>query len=362
MSGLRLLDPLPPELLRLDALHLLRELGGPTLARLPARASVGASDGPSVGAVAPQARDRAVVVVQHGDERTGLDALLTVLREEPALPYDLHVLFGNVEAALVPPGFARRMLPHQADMNRAWFEEGEAGGGHDTVSVAAREALVRLRALDLAAVVDLHNTTGDNPFHAIVATDDAADRGLAALFTPLIVRWDQHLHTLLEGLRGHCVATTVECGRVGTEASHAFAVAGLRRFLAEPDPGALAAPTDARVLGRMRRVIVDPGASLRFGGVDTVDPRLTADVVIAADVEGRNGVGQDPGWLLATVRPGHERSLRVIDIDGSDVSDALLTIERGEVRVRTATTPLMMTRSVAAARADCLTYLLDRSV
>ena len=112
----------------------------------------------------------------------------------------------------------------------------------------------------------------------------------------------------------------------------------------------------------MRRVIVDPTATLAFGGVDASDGRLAADVVVAADVEARNGVGQDPGWLLATVRPGHERSLRVRDIDGTDVTDALLSVERGEVRVRTGTTPLMMTGSVAAARADCLTYLLDRGV
>lgn len=351
MSGLRLLDPLPPELLRSDAPTLLATLGGPTLARVP-----------GTGTPAHSARPRGVAVLQHGDERTGLDALLTVLRDDPPLPYDLHVLFGNVEAALAPPGFAHRMLAHQADMNRAWFEDGEPGRGHDTVSVAAREALRRLRDLDLAAVVDLHNTTGDNPYHAIVATDDAATRALAALFTPLIVRWDQQLHTLLEGLRGHCVAVTVECGRAGSDAAHDFAVAGLRRYLAAPDPAALAAPDDVRVLRRMRRVIVDPTATLAFGGVDASDGRLAADVVVAADVEARNGVGQDPGWLLATVRPGHERSLRVRDIDGTDVTDALLSVERGEVRVRTGTTPLMMTGSVAAARADCLTYLLDRGV
>ena len=346
MTGLRLLDPIGPELLRLDADALLAELGGPTLARLP-----------GTGDEAP----RAVVVLQHGDERTGLDALLSVLPELPALPYDLHVLFGNVEAALEPPGFAHRMLPHQSDMNRSWHAPGEDGGGHDAVAAAAREALVRLRALPLRALVDLHNTTGENPFHAIVATDDPLDVGLAALFTPLVIRWDQHLHTILEAMRGHCVATTIECGRVGNPAALPFAIDGLRRFLAASEPDALPVPPDTRVLSRMRRVIVDPGATLRFGGRDTADPRLAADVVVAEGVELRNGIEQRPGWLLATVRPGHERSVRVIDTDGSDVTDELLTVELGEVRVIEETTPLMMTRSVAAARADCLTYLLGRA-
>jgi len=353
VSVLRLIDPIGPELLRLDPFDLLTELGGPTLARLP-----GAGKG----------RPRAVVVLQHGDERTGLDALLTVLRDHPPLAYDLHLLFGNVEAALAAPGFAHRMLSHQPDMNRAWFDDGERGGGQDRLSVATREALRHLRSLDLAALIDLHNTTGDNPFHAVVAVKHAANVGLAALFTPLVVLWDQRRHTLLEALRSHCVAATVECGLAGTDRSLAFAVDGLRRFLATPHPDAIPVPPDVHLLSRMRRVEIAPESSLRFGGARARRPRPAADpsvdddadVVIAADADGRNGEEQDPGWLLATVRPGHEDAVRVIDTDGTDVTDRLLVTVDGEVRVRVATTPLMMTRTVAATRADCLTYLLER--
>jgi hypothetical protein len=353
VSVLRLIDPIGPELLRLDAWSLLNELGGPTLARLPG---------------AGLARPRAVVVLQHGDERSGLDALLTVLRDHPPLDHDLYVLFGNVEAALAAPGFAHRMLSHQPDMNRAWFDDGEQGAGHDRLSVATREALRHLRTLDLSALIDLHNTTGDNPFHALVAVQDSAHVGLAALFTPLVVRWDQRRHTLMEALRGHYVAATVECGLAGTERSLAFAIDGLRRFLAASDPDVLPVPPDVHLLSRMRRVEIAPEASLRFGGARARLPRAVADpaadddadVVIAADVELRNGQEQEPGWLLATVRQGSEHAVRVVDTDGSDVTDELLVTVDGEVRVRVATTPLMMTRTVAATRADCLTYLLER--
>lgn len=353
MSVLRHLDPIGPELLRLDSWSLLEALGGPTLARLP-----------GVGT----ARPRAIVVLQHGDERTGLDALLEVLRDHPPLDFDLHVLFGNVEAALAAPGFAHRMLSFQPDMNRSWFDDGEPGGGHDRLSIATREALHHLRALDLSALIDLHNTTGENPFHALVAVQHAADIGLAALFTPLVVLWDQRRHTLLEALHGHCVAATIECGLAGTDRSLAFAVDGLRRFLAAPDPDALPVPPDVHLLSRMRRVEIAPDASLRFGGARarrhraSADPDVDddADVVIAAGADLRNGEEQDPGWLLATVRNGREDAVRVVDTDGRDVTDELLTVVEGEVRVKVATTPLMMTRTVAATRADCLTYLLER--
>jgi hypothetical protein len=235
-AGLQVLDPVDPDHLELDAWTLLGRLGRPTLLRVPAV-------DPD-----PAWRPRAVVVLQHGDEHTGLDALLRVLREDPPRPYDLHVLVGNVTAALAPPGFAHRMLPGQPDMNRAWRPDGTVEVPDDPLSVATREALRRLRALDLAALVDLHNTTGANPFHALVARTGPAELELAALFTTTVVEWDQRRHTLMEALADRCPCVSVECGLAGPQASLAFAVDGLRRYLGAPDPGALGTRTRVELL------------------------------------------------------------------------------------------------------------------
>ncbi|MEY3072367.1 MAG: hypothetical protein RLZZ353_563 [Actinomycetota bacterium] len=343
-AGLQVLDPVDPDLLELDAWTLLGRLGRPTLLRVPAV-------DPD-----PAWRPRAVVVLQHGDEHTGLDALLRVLREDPPRPYDLHVLVGNVTAALAPPGFAHRMLPGQPDMNRAWRPDGTVEVPDDPLSVATREALRRLRALDLAALVDLHNTTGANPFHALVARTGAAELELAALFTTTVVEWDQRRHTLMEALADRCPCVSVECGLAGPQASLAFAVDGLRRYLGAPDPGALGTRTRVELLGRMRRVELEPGVRLRFGG----DLDDEVDLVVVADADRRNGVHQEPGWTLGAYRPDEPRPLRVVDTDGTDVTDELLAFEDGTIRVVAPATPLMMTRTVAAARADCLTYLLAR--
>jgi succinylglutamate desuccinylase len=341
VSVLRLLDPIGPELLRLDSWTLLNQLGGPTLARLP-----GTGD----------ARPRAIVVLQHGDEHSGLDALLEVLRGHPPLPYDLHLLFGNVEAALAPPGFAHRMLPGQPDMNRAWRPDGTVEIGDDPLSVATREAMRHLRALDLAAVVDLHNTTGANPYHALVAAPTPAAIELAALFTTLVIVWDQQRHTLMEALHDHCPTVGVECGLAGPASSVAFAVDGLRRFLAAPDPTEPESRTHVELLSRMRRIEVEPTVRFRFGGA--LDDEV--DLIVTADTDRRNGIHQEPGWLLGTFRPGAPPPLRAIDVDGRDVTAELLDMRGGTVRVVAPGTPMMMTRTVAAARADCLTYLLTR--
>ena len=342
--GLRVLDPVDPALLTLDAWALLGRLGGPTLLRVPAVDTD------------PAWRPRGVVVLQHGDEHTGLDALLQVLRHDPPRPYDLHVLIGNVAAALESPGFAHRMLPGQPDMNRAWRPDGTVEVPDDPLSVATREALRRLRALDLAALVDLHNTTGANPFHALVARTGAAELELAALFTTTVVEWDQRRHTLMEAMADRCPCVSVECGLAGPQASLAFAVDGLRRYLGVPDPGALATRTRVELLGRMRRIELEPGVRLRFGG--EVDDEV--DLVVVADADRRNGVHQEAGWTLGSYRPEDPPPLRAVDTDGTDVTDELLAFEDGTIRVVAAGTPLMMTRTVAAARADCLTYLLAR--
>jgi hypothetical protein len=343
--GLRVLDPVDPALLELDAWALLHELGGPTLLRVPAATPD------------PAWRPRAVVVLQHGDEHTGLNALLHVLRHDPPRAYDLYVLVGNVAAALEPPGFAHRMLPGQPDMNRAWRPDGTVEVPDDPLSVATRAALRRLRDLDLAALVDLHNTTGANPFHALVARTGAAELELAALFTTTVVVWDQRRHTLMEAMADRCPCVSVECGLAGPQASLAFAVDGLRRYLGAPDPGALGTRTRIDLLGRMRRVELEPGVRLRFGG--ELDDEV--DLVVVADAERRNGVHQEAGWTLGRYRADDPLPLRAVDTDGSDVTTELLAFDAdGTIRVVAPATPLMMTRTVAAARADCLTYLLAR--
>jgi len=160
---------------------------------------------------------------------------------------------------------------------------------------------------------------------------------------------------MMETIGQHCPSVAVECGLAGPEASLAFAVDGLRRFLAAPDPEDLPRP-DVDLLGRMRRIELVDGVRFRFGG--TLDDEI--DLIITVDADRRNGIAQPAGWTLGTYRPGAPRPLRAVDVDGTDVTDQLLRFAGGTIDVIADGTPLMMTRTVAAARADCLTYLLAR--
>jgi hypothetical protein len=277
----------PPGLLELSPRRFLRELGTTTWMRLP-----GSGDEPA----------RAVVTLLHGDESTGLEALLTVLRRRQRYPFDLHVVVGNVEAALHGSGFAHRFLDGQEDGNRVWERPVPADASPQRR--AADAVLDDLLATPLAGLIDLHNTTGANPFHGLVTDDDPASLDLATRFTTTLVRWDLGAGTILEAVAPLAPAAAVECGLPGRHASTAFAVDGLRRFLGPP-PGAIP-PPDHDLISDLRRVTVRPEVRFRFGGA----PDRETDLTLVPDGDASNLRGSPPGTSSATSGRGHRSRSR----------------------------------------------------
>ncbi|MTV26483.1 hypothetical protein FTX61_13830 [Nitriliruptoraceae bacterium ZYF776] len=329
-------DGPPAGLLDLDEVALLRELGGPTWLRLP-----------GTGELPP----RAVVTLLHGDEPTGLRALLRVLRRRGGRPhpFDLHVVVGNVEAALAGPGFAHRYLDGQPDLNRIWG----AGGGDHPLHRAAEGILGDLLDAPLASLVDVHNTTGDNPFYAIVPEVTPASLNLATLFTSTVLRWDLGAATLMEAVADRCPAIAVECGLATRPASLRFAVDALRRYLGEatiPDDRVV---RDLDLVGDLRRIELRDDARLRFGGA--LDDGV--DLVVVPDADLHNFESVPAGHPLGWVHPDRPLPVVVLDRAGRDVTSHELAVERGQLVTARPAVPVMMTRTVEAARKDCLTYL-----
>jgi hypothetical protein len=327
-------DGLPDDLLVLDEVALLKELGRPTLIRVPGTGTW---------------RPRAVATLLHGDESTGFQAILRVLRRRRTYPFDLYVIIGNVQAALAPPGFGHRFLDDQEDLNRIW------GLGQPTTSqrLAADAILAELRAADLESLVDIHNNTGDNPFYAIVTLETPEVINLATLFTTTLLRWDLEVHTLMEAMHDRCPAIAVECGLPGRPESLAFAVDAIRRYLgAEPLTGHQVL-RDHDLLGGLVRVTVRPEVRFRFGG----DPDDEVDLALDRDLDVHNFVEVPAGTLLGTVHPGASSPLTAIDADERDVTDEYVDVQGQAVVLSRTATPVMVTRTVEAARKDCLFYL-----
>ncbi len=327
-------DGLPDGLLDADERTLLRALGRPTLVRFPG----GTAQAP-----------RAVSVLLHGDEPTGFQALLRVLRRRPRLPYDLYVIVGNVQAALAPPGYAVRYLDDQEDLNRVWEDHPDPG----PLRSAALAVLARLRAAGLASLVDLHNTSGDTPFYAIATRVTPATINLATQFTTRLLHWELTNGALVQQLDDLCPAIAVECGLAGRRTSLEFALDGLRRYLGAGTLVTDRVLHDHDLLHGLHRVTVRPDARFRFGGPLADD----LDLVIPPDADTYNLVEVPAGHPLGTVRAGADLPLEVVAPDGRDVTADLLTVQDGQVVLTRPATPVMMTRTVTAVRKDCLTYL-----
>lgn len=338
-THLEFLDGPPTQLLGATPSQVVGWLGRPTLIRVP-------GDG--------QQAPRAISCLLHGDESTGLEAVLRILRRARTYPFDLYIVIGNVRAAAEPPGFAHRYLDGQEDFNRVWGLDAPTTGQR----LAADHILDRLRAAELESLVDVHNNSGNNPFYAVVPRDEPRDLNLATLFTTTVLRWDLTAHTLMEALPEDTAAIAVECGLPGRPESLAFALDGLRRYLGEPPLPGDRVVRDYDVLGGLRKVTIRPEVQFRFGRHH--EDRINGDdvdFVVAADADLHNFVEVPAGHVIGHVRPGAVLPLEAAAPDGTDVTATHFAIDGDRVVTAAPTTPVMMTRTVDAARRDCLFYV-----
>lgn len=314
----------------------LRELGGSAWIEVPGR---------------DRRRARAVATLVHGNEPSGVRAVHGWLRSGEPPAVDAAFWIASVEAALHPPGFAHRMLPGDADLNRCFFPPFEG-----RIGALAREALSRLRARAPEALLDLHNNTGHNPPYGVAPEAAESLLAVASLFGKHFVHSDLRLGALVEATSGDFPSLTVECGRAGDPAADAIAQAGLGRFLGADS---LLEGTDAgavEVLERPVRVEVRGGLRLAFA--EGPDPE--ADFTIAGDIDRHNfesvPAGTPIGWVRSGLWP-----LEARDAAGRDLAAQLFEVVEGELRTRRELIPIMMTTDETVAVADCLFYLVSRA-
>ena len=107
---------------------------------------------------------RLIACLMHGNEPSGFQAVVDLLRRGDRFPFDLWVLIGNVRAAIQDGLYAHRHLDDQEDFNRVW----DVGPATTRMRRGAAAILEELRSADLEAAVDLHNNSGRNPYYAIL--------------------------------------------------------------------------------------------------------------------------------------------------------------------------------------------------
>jgi hypothetical protein len=334
-------EELKPLLEGSDGEILAAFTGKPVLIRIPAASTVGAP------------RARLVSCLLHGNEPSGFQAMVEILRRGERFPFDLWVLIGNVRAATEAGLYAHRHLDDQEDFNRVW----DAGTSTD-MRRCATAILDELRAARLEAAVDVHNNSGRNPYHAILTHLTPEGRRLASMCADTVLLWRLRAHTLMEALEATCPAVSVECGPAHETAGTTYAAAMVHRFLTADGftadgfaerPGA----RPQRVVETVHRVSVRPEVDFSFG----LDADRGAGFIIDPGLDLYNFDVMPARRVIGRVRPGAAMPLVATDMSGHDVTDQLFCVTPdSEVILTGDVMPIMMTTTVQQARRDCLFY------
>ena len=289
----------------------------------------------------------AVVLLLHGNEPVGLQAVQRLLRRHAGrpLPRALTLVVGNVRAAAI----GQRHLDDQPDFNRVWPGTEQPGSAE---ALMFAQIVQRLRGPGLFAAVDLHNNTGRNPHYACINFLEDDFLHLAGLFGRTVVYFTRPRGVASMALAALAPSVTLECGHPGDEAGIRHAeeyidgVLHLSHFPHRPPD-----PRSVEIFHTVAQVRVRPG--LRVGTDEQ------ADVILAPDLDYLNFQVLPAGTRLVRQGRAGLEALVATAADGSEVTGDYLE-ERGlDLRLRRPMMPSMLTLDTRVIAQDCLGYLME---
>lgn len=326
-------DRIPQGFLDCPAAQIAELLQGPTLFDLPGR----------------DPTPLFVSTLLHGNEDSGLCAVQEVLRRHAAhgLPRALLLFIGNVRAAAQD----LRVLPGQPDFNRIWPGSATPASAYTRMAQWVYDYAARKRPF---ASIDIHNNTGFNPHYSCIARLEPQFVNLALLFSRIVVHFQRPLGVQAGAFAALCPAITVECGRAGGEtgacgAAHTAelveAALATTRLSCHPP-----SPHDVDLLRTFAIVRTPEHASFSFDGSD-------ADFRFRAGLDHLNFSELSAGESFGRLGTRGAR-LEIHPGEGEHAPEDYFDYSEGQIRLRRAAIPAMLTQDPKAIRNDCLCYLM----
>ena len=328
--SLRVLDQVPDGLADCTARELAGRLGGPTLLHLSGE----------------KPEPLFLSVLLHGNETTGWEALRGILKDfsDARMPRALSVLIGNVAAA----SQGMRRLDGQPDYNRIW------NGGEDPESLMARQVIEEMRGRKPVAGIDVHNTTGPNPYYACVNRLDHCSLYLAQRFSRTVVYFRAPLGMQSMAFSELCPAITIECGLPESPQGVVHARAYIEQrlfedFPLEDEPVA----SDFELFRTRARVRIPESMSFSFHQQDT-------DFSMSEKLVERNFQELPEGTVFGEWGAGTEQRLCVQNEAGQNVFNEYFETRGQQLVVRRAFFLSMLTTRKKIVEQDCLCYLMEQ--
>lgn len=282
--------------------------------------------------------------LMHGNEFTGLLVLQELLKKygEDKWPRSVHLFFGNVTAAKE----GRRHLDNQIDFNRIW-KVGDLP--ENKVAMAVWE---ELKKTGVFACVDIHNNTGRNPHYSLITNQKPKSLNLAALFGPLCMYFDERIGTCTETMADFGPACTLEAGLPGKPDGTTHVLEFIEKLMALDEiPELPATELKLTLMDTLGTIKIDPKNSVAVG-------HTAGDIQFENDFDLMNFTEVPQGKVFGRYNDGHRLILK--DTHGHDLSARFFDYKDGEIRIKEAMIPAMITLDEKILKSDCVCYLMRK--
>lgn len=289
-----------------------------------------------------------ISVLLHGNEDTGFFAIQQLLHkyQQQPLPRSLSIFFGNIEAAT----FGVRRMEDQPDYNRVW--PGNEVEDCDESRLMA-EVTDIMASKGLFASIDVHNNTGKNPHYGCINVLDNQALQLARLFSNIVVFFETPRGVQSMAMAQYCPAVTIECGKPGVAQGieHVLEFLDTALHLQELPDHPLP-PHDVNIYQTVARVTLPEAYSFSFSNPE-------ADIHLLPALDRYNFSELPAGTVFAST--GHpEANLQAWDDENMEVGGHFFTHTHGQIELKQALMPAMLTLDETIIRQDCLCYLMQR--
>ena len=295
-----------------------------------------------------------VSILLHGNEFSGLEIMQDIFKKYQTdkgctLPRDLWLFVGNVDAA----ESGLRAIEDQVDFNRAW--PGTPDPQTDTAKLIEK-VFDTINQAPLFAAIDLHNNTGQNPHYGCITDDREENRYLCAFFNHIGMVFKSPKGVSTMAFDGICPAITLECSTPGNRPAKEKAFALLDDLMhMDHFPTKPLAHHDLQLVKNSATVKINQNVTFCFE--DDENTVSDTDLTIVENFDHHNFTMLEKGEVFAYTKV--DKPLLVMSPEGEDITHEIIHNKNGNLSLRTAMMPAMITMDKSIVLQDCLCYLLE---
>ncbi len=295
-----------------------------------------------------------VSILLHGNEFSGLEIIQDILKKYKTtngykLPRDLWLFIGNVDAAQL----GLRALDGQVDFNRAWPGTQDP---HTNTAKLIQKVIDTISKNGLFASVDLHNNTGQNPHYGCISIVNDENKYLCTLFNHIGMVFTSPKGVSTMAFDGLCPANTLECSTPGNRPAieKGFSLIDdlmhMDHFPAKPVP-----KHDLQLVKNSATVKIN--ADVTFSFEDDVNSNIDMDLIVVKNFDHHNFTLLEKNEVFAYSNV--DKPLLVTSSDGKDITNEIIQNNNGNISLKKALMPAMITMDKNIVLQDCLCYLLE---